>query len=247
MDGYALELGRFAAAAGHGMGAARMKIAASRWCDRAGNLPADRLECCAAIFDAGYLRQQRLGVWVPRVGEQFIDRRGFHDAAQVHDRYAIAQMADHTQVVADEEVGQVQLIAQIHEQIQNLCLDRDIQRGDGFIADEQPGLHGQGACDTDALALPAAELMRVAETQARIQAGAFELGTDVVILVRGIHQAMQSRRFSNDAVDTQPRVQTGLRILEDHLHTQACLQRLVGIVLATLLAKDRHLAFGRRL
>ena len=44
------------------------------------------------------------------------------------------------EVVGDEEVGDFALVLKIVEQIEDLGLDRDIQSGDGLIADDEVGI-----------------------------------------------------------------------------------------------------------
>ncbi len=72
--------------------------------------------------------QQRLGVGMARVGEDLICRPFFDDAAEIHDSDPIREMFDHGQVVRDQKVCQPQLILQVLKKVQNLRLDRDVQR-----------------------------------------------------------------------------------------------------------------------
>ena len=108
----------------------------------------------------GTSASKRLRVGMVGAGEDFLGRRGFHDPAEIHDHDAVRQVLDDAKVVTDEQVGQIKPRTQIHEQVQDLRLDRDIQRRDGFIADQEFRLHRKGAGDADALALAAGELMR---------------------------------------------------------------------------------------
>ena len=74
------------------------------------------------------------------------------------------------EVVADEEIGQAELGAQVHQQVDDLGLDRDVEGRDRLVADHEVGLQGQGAGDADALALAAAHLVRIAAGEAGRQA-----------------------------------------------------------------------------
>jgi hypothetical protein len=47
-----------------------------------------------------------------------------------------------------------------------LGLNRDIQRGNGFVTDNDLGIEDQGTGDSDALALAAAEFMGIASIAA---------------------------------------------------------------------------------
>ena len=69
-------------------------------------------------------------------------------------------MAHHREIVGDEQIGQPQLLLQVLQNIHHLRLHRDVQRRERLIAQHKFGTHGQRAGNTDALALPAAELMR---------------------------------------------------------------------------------------
>ena len=55
--------------------------------------------------------------------------------------------------MGDEEVGQIQLFLQVLEQVDDLGLNRDIQRGNRFVGDDEFRLQRQGAGDADALSL----------------------------------------------------------------------------------------------
>ena len=89
-----------------------------------------RTRACAA--QVGHLGDQRLGVGVVGAGKDFGGGRNLHDLP----RYMMAtrsEMAHHAQVVADEQVGQGRAgPAGPHEQVDDLRLDRHIQRGHGL-------------------------------------------------------------------------------------------------------------------
>jgi hypothetical protein len=93
---------------------------------------------------------------VDRVLEQLLGLRHLHDLAQVHDRHPVGDVADHVQVVGDEQVGEVELGLQVLHQVDDLGLDRDVQGRDRLVADDEAGVQRQGAGDADALALSTA-------------------------------------------------------------------------------------------
>jgi hypothetical protein len=47
-------------------------------------------------------------------------------------------VADHAEVVGDEDVGELELVLEVLEQVDDLGLDRDVQRGDRLVGDDQP-------------------------------------------------------------------------------------------------------------
>ena len=62
-------------------------------------------------------------------------------------------MAHDAEIVGDEQVGEFELVAQVLEQIDDLRLDRHVERRDRLVADDEFGAHREGARDADALAL----------------------------------------------------------------------------------------------
>src|SRR5881628_3696164 len=106
-------------------------------------------------------RQEGLGIGMLRIREQFFGRRGLHDPADVHYRDPIADVLDDAQVVSDEEKGKPKSFLKFEEEVQDLCLDRHVERGDGFVRNDQTGIQGKCAGDADTLALSAREGMRV--------------------------------------------------------------------------------------
>src|ERR1700740_477569 len=55
--------------------------------------------------------EQRLGVWVKRVGVELSSRGDLDYASEVHDCYSVADMLDYREVVRDEEVSQIKFPA----------------------------------------------------------------------------------------------------------------------------------------
>ena len=94
--------------------------------------------------------------------EELIGLGHLDDLAQVHHRDAVAHVAHDGEVVGDEDDRQPELALQLGEQVDDLRLDRDVERRDGLVGDDQLGLQRDGARDADALALAAGELVREA-------------------------------------------------------------------------------------
>ena len=49
-------------------------------------------------------------------------------------------MLHHREIVRDEDIGEVILLLQILEEVYDLRLYGDVERGDGFVADDELGL-----------------------------------------------------------------------------------------------------------
>ena len=59
---------------------------------------------------------------------------------EVHDADPAADVAHHAQVVGDKEVGEMKLLLEILEHVDDLGLDGGVEGGDGFIAEDEFGL-----------------------------------------------------------------------------------------------------------
>jgi hypothetical protein len=93
--------------------------------------------------------------------EKLIGRGIFHDLAQVHHGNDVADIADHVEIMGDEEITETQPFLKVFEEVQDLCLNGDIQGRDRLIADKQGWADTEGPGDSDSLPLSATELMRI--------------------------------------------------------------------------------------
>ena len=107
----------------------RPEAASGRRVERAGHVS---LEDDALPARSG-LRQrdrgeQRLRVWMARVGEELALVRIFHDASEVHHRHACGDVLYDREIVCDENVRQAEPPLEIGQEIDDLRLDRDVER-----------------------------------------------------------------------------------------------------------------------
>ena len=93
--------------------------------------------------------------------------RHLDDLAQVHHGDAVADVAHDRQVVGDEQVRQAELALQVLEQVDDLRLDRHVERRHRLVADDQLRVQAERPGDADALALAAGELVRDSGWRAR--------------------------------------------------------------------------------
>src|SRR4249919_280351 len=113
-------------------------------------------------LDHGNRREEGLGVGVDRALVELVDRCHFDNHAKVHHRDPVRDMSDDSQVVRDEDVGEPVLVLEVVEQIDDLRLNRYVERRDGLVRDDQPRVQSERARDADSLPLPARELVRIA-------------------------------------------------------------------------------------
>ena len=90
----------------------------------------------------------------------------FDDPAEVHDRDPVCDVPDDGQIVRDEQIGDAELTPQTGQEVDHLCLDRDVERAHWLIANDQIRVDSDRPGDPDPLALHTAELARVSAREA---------------------------------------------------------------------------------
>ena len=65
------------------------------------------------------------------------DGAGLDDAARIHDGDAVAGLRHDAEVVGDEDHAHAEPVAQAEDQLQDLVLDGDVERGGGLVGEEQ--------------------------------------------------------------------------------------------------------------
>ena len=84
------------------------------------------------------------------------------DFSDVHDGDARRDVAHYGEVVRDKQIGELESLLELFQKIDNLRLNRDVERRDRLVADDEFRVHREGARDADALALAAGKLVRIA-------------------------------------------------------------------------------------
>ena len=152
-----------------------------------------------------------------RVLVELVGGRKLDDLAQIHHRDAVADVAHDREVVGDEQVGQPEVRLEVFEQVDDLRLDRHVERRDGLIGHDEGGLHGERAGDADPLPLAARELVRVAAGEVGVEPDGFEQLAHPLLAASAL-QTVDHHRLRHDAAHAHARVQRGVGVLEDHLH-----------------------------
>ena len=159
-------------------------------------------------------------VRVPGFGEQRALVGELHDLAEVHHRHSGRDVLHHREVVRDEQVREPEASLQVLQQVDDLRLDRDIERRYRLVADDEPRLHRDRARDADALALPAGEFVRVAPRVLRRKADQTQEFRHPLAFP-ALGQTMQCKGFGEHVADGHSRVERAVRVLENHLHLTA--------------------------
>ena len=181
-----------------------------------------------------------------RPREEGVRRGALDDAAEIHDRDAVADMLHHADVMADEQIGEPKLALELHEQVDDLRLDRDVERSDGFVADDELRLHRERAGNADPLSLPARELVRVPLAIGWVETDPLHHAGHVRILLPARDEAMGHRRLADDVDDALARIERRHRILKDHLRREPGLVGFLAAKAAPLLPAPENIAVALR-
>ena len=80
---------------------------------------------------------------------------------RVHDVHGVAQAGDHPEIVGDHHQGCVRVAHQLLEQLEDLGLDRHVERRGGLVGDQHARATGESHGDQGPLAHATGELVRV--------------------------------------------------------------------------------------
>ena len=95
--------------------------------------------CCPPGVRIGRRRDERARVRMGRRVENRVGPSHFDDAPAVHDRHPRAEVPHQAEIVRDQEQRQPEALLQVHEQIDDLGLDGDIQRGHRLVGHRKAG------------------------------------------------------------------------------------------------------------
>src|SRR5262245_60427762 len=84
-----------------------------------------------------------------------------HDAAQMEDHHAVRDLAHDREIMTDENERHAGERLKLHDKVDDLALDRDIECADSLVANDQLRSDNHSPRDTDTLILSTRELMRV--------------------------------------------------------------------------------------
>jgi hypothetical protein len=104
---------------------------------------------------------QELGVLMLWPVEHLGGRAVLDDVALAHDQHLVADLRDDREVVRHDDLGESGALAQVGEQIENLCLHGHVHRGGRLVGDQHLGISGDGGRDEHPLQHAARQLIGV--------------------------------------------------------------------------------------
>ena len=155
---------------------------------------------------------------MPCVVEDLLHGAVFHDLAGIHHGHTVCHVCHNAQVMGDVDNGHAQLLLQVADQLQDLCLNGHVQRSGGLVADQD--LRAAGRCNgnDDTLTHTAGELVGVLLVPT-LGVGDTHLAQHLDGSLFGF-LALQTLVMLNALLDLLAdllqRVQAGHRVLHDH-------------------------------
>ncbi len=113
-------------------------------------------------FDRGNAGEKGAGVGMARMLKEQFARGGLDDASSIHDVDLIAHFRDYGEIVGNKNDGGAEFLLSIADEIENLFLHGNIERGSGLVTNQQFGARDEGHRDHDALSHTAGKFVRVA-------------------------------------------------------------------------------------
>src|SRR5260370_2274707 len=225
---------------------AGVEAASAGWMDRARHVALeDNRVADGSGLRHRHGREQSLGVGMPRRGEDLLPSRYLDDLAEIHDRDTVRHVLDDREIVADEEQRDAELLLQVLQQVDDLRLDRDVERRDRFVADDEFGLCRECPGDADALELTTGEFVRPTVQRVAWQPQRVHQRRNPRLKVGGrFREAEIADRLGQDIAHPHAGIETGERILEHHLHAAAHAAQTFGRKIVDPLAIQYHLAGG---
>ena len=150
--------------------------------------------------------------------EDFVEGGVLDDLARVHHEHPVGDLGDHAEVVGDDDDGEVALAIEPVDQLQDLGLDRHVERRGRLVGDQHVGFERQRHGDHDALPHTAGELVRV-EPCSPVGVGDADRPQQLDRLGLGFllgDVAVRADHLGDLVADAIDGVQRAHRVLEDH-------------------------------
>jgi len=143
--------------------------------------------------------------------------------------------------MCNKKIREPKFLLKVLKEVENLRLDRDIERGNWLVAEDELGIERERARNADALPLAAREFVGIAIFEkARKAYFLHELFNALIALIIGHSDKStlleNADGLCNDITGSHARIERCIRILEDHLHVFARFEELLRRKFSEVLA-----------
>ena len=121
-----------------------------------------------------------------------------------------------------KEISQAEFFLKIHQKIQNLSLNGNVESGNRFIADNKFRFEHQRTGNSNTLSTSAVKLMRICHIKAGSKTDDFHDMVDPFVHFTTVFaNLINDERLGYQLADIHASIQAGIGILKDHLHLRA--------------------------
>ena len=192
------------------------------------------------LLQSRYGIEELARIGVLGIGQGLVFRYRFDDPAAQHNDDAWRDEIHKLQIVPYEDDGKAQLLLQVQQQVDNLRLDRDIERADRLIRDQDLRFGGQGARDANPLALSSGKCRRVGRSRGRGQADLAQQFSYPCGYATARRQAVKPDDLRECIADAHPGIEGSIWVLEDGLDVAPPPSELGSGQLGEILALEDH-------
>ena len=150
--------------------------------------------------------------------EEFVAFGEFDHFTEIHHADFIRKVFHYGKIMRDEQYRKPEFIPEIVKQIDNLRLNRHVERGNGFVGYYHVGIHHDSPGNAYSLSLSARELVRVTPRMFSYQTDGFQNIVDFTIYFFFIPDAVYDKPFGDNLPYGHPRIERRYRILKYHLN-----------------------------
>jgi hypothetical protein len=175
----------------------------------------------------------------------FKERRlgsGFNDLSQIHDCNAMTHMLDDAEVMGDEEIRVTVASLKFLDEVEDLCLDRNIESRRRLIKDDELWARDQCPGNSNALPLAATEFMWVTIHMLFIESHFSEARSDPCDDLLTFGKTVDLKGTPYGLLDQHPRIKGRLGILKDDLEVSSHLSQILSPDLGDIHAVVKNLA-----
>jgi hypothetical protein len=144
---------------------------------------------------------------VKSCSKQLFDSAFFNDLAQVHHADPVGHVRNYAQIVGDQQVGETQFVLKPEQKIHDLRSYRYIQRGYGFVENEEFWFRSECPSDGYSLSLPSTQLVWVMAGEGRWESHEIKEFSNPSCSGRTTSDFLGGQRVGDDASDFPPGIQ----------------------------------------
>ena len=146
--------------------------------------------------------------------------------------------------MGDKHIGKSHFILQVHQQIQNLCLNRNIQSRHRLITHDKFRVHRQRPGYADTLPPPAVQFMRISIGYSLCKSNRIhQLRYSLIALLTIRIEVINLHRICDKICHAHTRIQAGIWVLKDHAHFGKLLSP-VAAYSSQILPMEQNLSSG---